>query len=203
MDSGDGEMKFYYISFFSLTLLGIIYVIGTAVLALFGAWLSKRTRNAKKAMVPLFVLLYIGPISEELWIARNFGHLCRKEAGLFINKIVEVDGFYDDTHGWRGDLLRDSGYTWMEGRDDSGGKIQYWRHELVGNEIQSFVIDHPTARYRYEKDSGIRESHKVWRQSSRVTDIHLQEVLGHYTRFSRQAPWFFIGLDDPGLCWRP
>jgi len=87
-------MKFY-IDIVSLLFLGLIYLTGTAVLGWFGPWLRKRWKGAWMLMVPLFLLLYIGPVAEELWIAWNFGRLCRKDAGLAVYKIVEVDGFYD------------------------------------------------------------------------------------------------------------
>ena len=90
-------MRFYYISIFSILLLGLIYLIGTGLLTWFGLWLRKRWKRAWMLMVPLFLLLYAGPVAEEFWIAWNFGQLCKKDAGIFIYKTVEVEGFYDST----------------------------------------------------------------------------------------------------------
>ena len=90
-------MRFYYIGLFSLLLLGVVYFVGTGLLVWLGSWLRKRWKHAWIAMVPLFVLLYIGPVAEELWIAWNFGQLCKKDAGIFVNRTVEVEGFYDAT----------------------------------------------------------------------------------------------------------
>ncbi|HWQ37905.1 MAG TPA: hypothetical protein VNM24_04710, partial [Burkholderiales bacterium] len=66
-------MRFYSIGLFSVVLLAVIYFVGTWVLVAFGAWLRRRWKRAWWAMVPLFLLLYIAPIAEELWIAWNFG----------------------------------------------------------------------------------------------------------------------------------
>ena len=194
-------MRVYYISFFSLILLGVIYAVGTGLLVWFGSWLRKQWKWAWIVMVPLFLLLYAAPVAEEFWIAWNFAQLCRKDAGIFIIKTVEVEGFYDETHGWRADKLRDSGYRWVEGR----GVESYWRHEWVGDEIRSFKIDHPTARYHYRwPDFNIQVGHKIYKQSEAVIDAQTQTVLGGSNRYGRKSPWFFVALDDPGMsCPRP
>ena len=107
-------MKFYYISIFSILLLGLIYLIGTGVLAWFGLWLRKRWKQAWMLMVPLFLLLYAGPVAEEFWIAWNFGQLCKKDAGLFVYKTVETDGFYDATMRSAFENTKLGGYHFVE-----------------------------------------------------------------------------------------
>lgn len=193
-------MRFYYISIFSVMFLGVLYLLGTGLLV----WIWYRLRKWKWAwmvMVPLFVLLYIGPIAEELWIAWNFGRLCSKDAGIFVYKTVQVEGFYDDTHGWRADKLRASGYQWVEGR----GADSYWRHEQVGNEVRSSKIDRPTARYWYRwSDFNTPVGYKIFKQGELIVDQHSGEILGTSVMYGRKSPWFFIALDDPGMsCPRP
>jgi len=196
-------MRFYYISILSIVLLAVIYLIGTVLLVWLGKWLRKRWKHAWVAVTPLFLLLYLGPVAEEFWIAWNFGQLCKKDAGIFIYKTVEVDGFYDDTHGWRADKLRESGYRWIEGR----GRESLWRHERVGEgeEIRSFKIERATARYQYKwPDFNTQVGHKIYKQSEAVIDMETREVLGGSTRYGRKAPWFFVALDVPGMgCPRP
>ena len=138
-------MRFYYISLFSLILLGLIYVFGTVFLVWLRKLLKKRWNGAWKVMVPLFLLLYIGPIAEELWIAWNFGQLCKKEAGIFINKTVEVDGFYDDTGGTIG-IVRDGGYKWAEGPGRNGNgayRLTKGDDALTLKAIARFESDNP------------------------------------------------------------
>ncbi len=189
-------MRFYYISIFSVMLLGIIYLVGTGLLVWIGLWLRKRWKKAWMVMVPLFLLLYAGPVAEEFWIAWNFGKLCNKDAGIFVYKTVEVDGFYDDTtHWWR--QLSESEYKFVESRDNTYGGL--YRVERDGKALRHFKIEQPSAKHHYEKDSGVRVTHKVYRQSSTVEEIPTHLILGRYIRYSRQAPWFFIGLDDPGF----
>ena len=195
-------MRFYYISIFSVVFLGLIYLIGTGLLAWLGLWLRKRWRRAGMVMVPLFLLLYIAPIAEEFWIAWNFGRLCKKDAGLFVYKTVEVEGFYDDTHSWTERRMNEPAgqqFRFMEGRGQRNGTDVYWRHERIGGAIRSFEIDHPTARYHFSRDPGKNIAHKLAKQESRVFDSQTGEALGEYRVYIRKAPWFFIGLDRPNM----
>lgn len=90
-------MRFYYISIISVLLLIVIWVVGTGLLVWLGSHLRKTRKRVWPLMVPLFLILYIGPIAEELLIARNFDRLCKENAGIFIYKTVEVEGLYDST----------------------------------------------------------------------------------------------------------
>jgi len=188
-------MRFYYISIFSVVFLGLIYLIGTGLLAWIGLWLRKRWKRAWTVMVPLFLLLYIAPIGEEFWIAWNFGRLCKKDAGLFVYKTVEVEGFYDDTiHWWR--QLAESKYQFMESRDNTYGGL--YRVERDGSGVRHFKIERPTARYHYRwphMDTPMR--HKVEKIERIVVDSQTGETLARETKYRRKAPWFFIGLDRP------
>lgn len=190
-------MRFYYISIFSILLLGLIYLIGTGLLTWFGLWLRKRWKRAWMLMVPLFLLLYAGPVAEEFWIAWNFGQLCQKDAGIFIYKTVDAEGFYDDTtHWWR--QLAESNYQFVESRDNIYGGL--WRVERDGKEVRHFKIDHPTARYQHRRLAWHTPvSHEVKRFENVVIDIQANEVLGRYVDYYRGAPWFFIALDRPTI----
>jgi hypothetical protein len=92
--------------------------------------------------------------------------LCKKDAGIFVYKTVEVEGFYDDTtHWWR--QLIESNYQFVESRDNTYGGL--WRVERDGKGVRHFKIDRPTARYHYTTNIyGTRVAHKITRQESRV-----------------------------------
>ena len=108
-------MAFYPFSIPSYVPLAIAYAV---MLLLYGFfwWLSRAMKaRAVVRVIAAFVLLLV-PISEELWIAWNFGQAC-KDAGTFIGQTVEVDGFYDDTSGWGPRQLSESKYKFMESRD--------------------------------------------------------------------------------------
>lgn len=108
-------MGFYYISLFSIFPLGIAWgVLGVVYWRVARAMRGKPYRLAVLGMVAALFLL--APLSEELWIAWNFGRAC-KDAGTFISRTVFVDGFYDDTTGWGPRQLAESKYTFMESRD--------------------------------------------------------------------------------------
>lgn len=190
-------MRFFYVSLFSLILLGLIYVFGTMFLVWLGKTLRRRWDGAWKLMVPLFLLLYIGPIAEELWISWNFGQLCKKDAGIFVYETVEVDGFYDDTsHWWR--QLAESDYQFVESRDNTFGGL--YRVERDGENLKHSEIERPTARYHYkELASHLPATHQVKKFERVVVDQENGEVLGRYLNYYRGAPWFFIGLDSPTI----
>ena len=196
-------MRFYYISVFSVVLLGLIYVVGTAVLA----WLWYSLRKWKRAwmlMVPLFALLYISPVAEELWIAWNFEQLCKKDAGIFVYKTVEVEGFYDATRSTHDGPPTDqsivefeqSGYRFYERRFGDTGKVVHI--EKTNGVWVPTVLDHPSARYHYKwPHMNTPWMHKVTKIERVVIDSETGEILGRYLDYTREAPWFFIGLDRP------
>ncbi len=161
-------MRFYYISIFSVMLLGLFYLIGTGLLAALWLWLRKRWKKAWIAMVPLFLLLYAAPVAEEFWIAWNFGQLCKKDAGIFIYKTVEADGFYDDTRPAHAGpptplavkSMNESGYRFHERplRDNKGGPTKVVRIEKVDGQWTSTVprpprgkVLLPVAAYEYPR----------------------------------------------------
>ena len=201
-------MRFYYISIISIFLLTMIYAFGTAVLA--GMWLGLRKRWKKIWMLvlPLLLLLYVAPIVEELWIAWNFGQLCKKDAGIFIYKTVEAEGFYDATRpthaGPRNqqaaeDLDR-GGYRYYEMvfPNYEGGPIKVVHLEKVNGVWTATVLDHPTARYHYSwPHMDTPMNHKVEKIERVVSDKETGELLARETKYRRRAPWFFLGLDRP------
>jgi hypothetical protein len=204
-------MRFYYLSIFSLLLLGVIYFIGTGLLVWFGSWLRRRWKRAWVLMVPLFVLLLIAPVAEELWIAWNFGQLCKKDAGIFVNKTVEVEGYYDATAGLlqvynpvdprTAKAFDERGYKFYEMSlsDPRGGPTRVVHFEKLHGEWTPTVLDHPTAKYHFNMDSGLKVTHGVWSQTAAVRDAQSEALVARYTRYNREAPWFFIGLDRPRI----
>ena len=99
----------------SIAVLSVAYI----VLAIVFAGVVRITRGAPKRAAILgvvAVVFLVMPVSEELWIARNFGQAC-KDAGTFVHRKAQVAGFYDDTTGWGPRQLADSKYQFMESRD--------------------------------------------------------------------------------------
>jgi len=189
-------MRFYYFSVFSWMAYGLYLVL--VVGALSALW--SKAFNLKLANPVYWILvaaITIGPWSEELWIAYNFDYLCRKDAGVFINKTVEVDGFYDDTtHWWR--QLAESKYKFVESKDYIDKTL--WRVERAGDEIRHFRIDKPTARYHYKRvDVHTPVAHQIKRFENVVVDSQSGEVLARYTDYSRGPYWFFISLGTASI----
>jgi hypothetical protein len=111
-------MRFYYFSLFSWIAYAVVVTAAIAVLWL--VWSKLLGRKRLDAVYwGLVAAILVAPWSEELWIAYNFGHLCRKDAGLVISKTAKVDGFYDDT-GTRTRLVS-LPYKFVESPDGHGG----------------------------------------------------------------------------------
>ncbi len=186
-------MGFYYTSFFSIVPLGIAY--GALALLYWALVRGTRGMPARAVVLGLAVPVFlVAPVAEELWIAWNFGQAC-KEAGTFIHKKVQVEGFYDDTSHWWRQLKENSNYQFVESRDQSNGTL--WRVERHGEEVKHFRIDRATARHHYNWLSHLPQAHKVVKHDATVTDIETKEILGRELNYGRHAPWFFIGLDAP------
>lgn len=228
-------MGFYYVSIFSIVPLGIAY--GLLALIYWGVIRASRGTPARKTILSVVGAVFLVlPVGEELWIAWNFGQACT-DAGTFIHKKVEVEGFYDDTMRGMTRLVGRPAYRFVESPDD-GGKVRriehaseaekaralaWWMEKNPGNKpgandwitqavddrVQVTVemntnfawritkLDRPTARYHFSVDSGVQTAHKVGKQSSTVIDSQTGELLGQYTRYHREAPWFFISLGSP------
>jgi hypothetical protein len=196
-------MGFYYISIFSIIPLGIAY--GILALIYWGVARVTRGARARTAILSLVgVIFLILPISEELWIAWSFGQAC-KEAGTFISKKVQVEGFYDDTRSTHAgtptpqavDSFEKSGYRFFEMK----GREKFVRIEKSDGQWKPVVLDRPTARYHFrvtDPMDGTRVAYKVSRSGSVVIDKETNEEIARYTSFGRSPPWFFVGLDVPG-----
>jgi hypothetical protein len=197
-------MAFYYISVFSIIPLGIAY--GLLALVYWGLVRVTRGARARRAILSgIAVAFLILPVSEELWIAWNFAQACQ-QSGTFINKTVQVEGFYDDTRSTHAgkptsqavQSFEKSGYRFLEMRGD--GKVV--RIEKVNGEWKPTLLDRPTARYQFKYTdpmNGTPWGHKIVRTGSVVIDSQTNDEIARYTSYGRGAPWFFIWLDKPGF----
>lgn len=142
-------MLFYYFSLFSFIAYGVFVFI--AIVLLWLVWtklLRLRVRNLLYWV--LIASIVIGPWGEELWIAYNFGRLCRKDAGLFIYKTAKVDGFYDDTTGWGPRQLAASGYEFVESRDILHKKLLRVERANEASRVRvlEWYAQHPSEAHR-------------------------------------------------------
>ncbi len=187
-------MSFYYPSIFSFIFLAVLYAVVLGLIWLVWVKLVKRKFSGPAAW-GVMALVIVAPWLEEFWIAWNFGQFCRKDAGLVVHKVVEVEGFYDDTtHWWR--QLAESKYQFVESRDNTYGGL--YRVEKNGSEIRHYKIDRLTARYHYFRNIyGEDVSYKITRVEARITDSKNGEVIGKYVSYGRGPYWFYISLGKP------
>lgn len=129
-------MGFYYISIFSIVPLGIAY--GLLALVYWGVMRGTRAMPGRMAILSLVgVIFLILPIGEELWIAWNFGQAC-KEAGTFIHKKVQVEGFYDATMRSAYENTKPGQFRFVEQATADGEAFE--RVERVDDESRSKAI---------------------------------------------------------------
>ncbi|HZP87588.1 MAG TPA: hypothetical protein VFB54_12285 [Burkholderiales bacterium] len=201
-------MSFYPFSILSLIVLVPIYLVGAAFLTWYGRRVKARRPDAWKVMLPLSLLVYIAPIGEELWIAGNFAYLCSKDAGIFVYKTVEVEGFYDATRPTHSgppspqtrDELEAGGYRFYEMPfpDRTGRPARIVHLEKKEGEWVSAVLDYPTATYQYRRvHLNTPVAQKIGKLERLVIHVDGEEVLGRSIDYSRRPPWFLIGLDGP------
>jgi hypothetical protein len=194
-------MGFYYISIFSLIPLAIAY--GLLALVFWGLTrITREMRGRKAVLVAVGAVFLVLPVAEEVWIAWNFAQACG-EAGTFIYKRVQVEGFYDDTRTTHAGpptpqavkSFEESGYQFLEMK----GKEKFIRIEKTDGNWRAVVLDQPKARYHYRWPDpyGVRVAHKVGKSERLVIDTETNEQIARYTGFGRRPPWFWIGLDTP------
>ena len=202
-------MGFYYFSILSVVPLGIAY--GLLALVFWGiARLTRGMAGRKVLLVVIGIVFLVIPVAEELWIAWNFGQAC-KEAGTFIYRKVQVEGFYDDTRPGRPGPLAEqakrsmdqSGYLFHERPllDTRGGAAKVVRYEKVNGDWLSKVIDRPTARYHYKWPNhyGVRVAYKVGKSERVVIDTQNNKQIARYISFGRRPPWYWIALNTPAF----
>jgi hypothetical protein len=147
-------MGFYYFSLFSWMAFLFYFAIAAAIILK----ICQANKLSNRWKASLLVVTFIAPWTEELWISYNFGQLCRNDAGKFIYKTVNVDGFYDDATEWGTRQLSESGYKFMESRENLG-RERLWRVERVDNVIRdrTIALDVENNRGKLPPDHGYIE----------------------------------------------
>ncbi len=136
-------MRFYYSSIISLIFIAILYAVVLGVIWFVWVKLKKRKFSGPAAW-SVIALVLVAPWLEEFWIAWNFGQLCRKDAGIVINKTVEVDGFYDDSGRTVTRIVGMPSYQFVESKEGSGfRRVERATDEEKDQAIEWFVAKHP------------------------------------------------------------
>jgi len=141
-------MRFYYFSLFSWMAYGVAVVV--AIVLLWMIWTKLlRLKLTNPVYWILVAAILVAPWGEELWISYNFDRLCRKDAGMFISKTVEADGYYNDT----GVITRIVGgptYNFIESPDGKGSfhRVEHATNEEKAHALAWYTEHHPTAKLR-------------------------------------------------------
>lgn len=175
-------------SFLGYAIIAGLYVI-TALLAL-ALWRSLRRYRWLKA--PLAVLLtvlvstvLVLPWAEEIRLAQRFEALC-ETAGVHVTRQVEVDGYYDDIMRSGYLLINEKGYSVMEHRSLTKGKIEHVRKD--GNEWTITQLEQPTARYHHRYSNRrpwVSVEWKLVKSEQQILDTETGIIIARNTRFKR------------------
>ncbi len=117
-------MKFYYVSMVGVILIALIYRLGTGVLVWVWCRLRWKMKGAWRAMLPLFFLLYISPIAEELWIAWQFGQFCNSGDPDLLGKEAGY-GSWQVAHKV---IRREQAVMHQDSRQRVGSAVTFQRH---------------------------------------------------------------------------
>ncbi len=204
-----------------LAIASVFWIVGYKFVLrpLWQACEAKPWRRAPIAVLALAFLIL--PYADELWIAWRFSNLC-EDAGVHINRKVEVEGFVDATT--RESLayaeefvitdpgpIRDfdrAGYRFTESLF-SNGKVRHL--ERVPGGIRVTILDRPMARYVYKFANPKREvaiGLKLEKRETIIVDSKTEEVIGRETSFNRYPGWIeglwvrFLGSGQT-ICNRP
>ncbi|MCW5575159.1 MAG: hypothetical protein KIT13_03595 [Burkholderiales bacterium] len=196
-------MRFYYPSIFSLIFIAVLYAIVLGVFWFIWVKLYKR-KFSGPAVWPVVTLVLVLPWLEEFWIAWNFGQLCRKDAGIVINRTVEVEGYFNDTGRTITRIVGGPSYKFIESREErkfrEGRKFR--RVEKASDEekehaIAWFIETYPGKELKKNRNEWIM--HPVDEQVQinvevdtgyawRVTKLDRPTARYHYKVLNRHTP---------------
>ena len=174
-------MGFYYFSIVSFLAASAV----SAVVVGFLVTIRRRLGLNKGWLYVLIPVAIIAPWSEELWIAYNFGQLCRKDAGLFIYKTVEAEGYYYDATTPVTRLPPGSPYRFIESPDDVE---KFRRVDLASTEEKQRALKWYSEEYRGKR---FEKNKNEWIKYP-MTD-HMQVVVEIDSGYA----WRVTKLDKP------
>jgi hypothetical protein len=153
------------------------------------------------ARLVTIAILWVGAFIAAYWdvyrIAREARRLCNTEAGMYVHRTVEAEGFMgvSDIEHWA-----EKGFRFVE--MEFAGQQRY-RYALVGGEVVKEHVDELRSRYEYTTDSTVLEMPFV-RTRDLIRDRSTGEVLGEVVAFKKYPGWLdsrFVGL--LGFSWTP
>ena len=194
--------------FLGITVIGwvlivLVYVpLAGAVMWLLAKWLRPVGRAKWPVLAGVGLALAALPVADSVWLDWKFGQLC-KGAGLKVNRVVETDGFFDESdYGYRGpDFLRRRGLRYLEWKDKHG----IWRLERSVEEFSKISISQPSARYRYTSTPHKSIGYMLEQKEERVTDTLTNEVTARsiwyfrYPSFVDRLWWRYLD-HQPTIC---
>ncbi len=138
-------MRFYYPSIFSLIFIAVFYAIVLGAFRFIWVRIYKRKFSGPVALSVVALVLVL-PWLEEFWIAWNFGQLCRKDAGIVINRTVEVEGFYGDSVAGSLELVKSGRYRFIESRynkDKGVRRLEFGDANFLRQAIEHYQRENP------------------------------------------------------------
>lgn len=182
-------MSFYYPSIFSFIFLAVLYAVVLGLIWLVWVKLAKRKFSGPAAW-GVVALVIVAPWLEEFWIAWHFGRLCKKDAGLVVHQVVEVEGFYSDPATGSLELVKSGGYKFIESKSDKGvNRIEIGDADFLRQATERYQQENPNQiaaekdYFRVKLDSNTEAL--VYPKKSdgwRITNLNRPTARYHYTR---------------------
>jgi hypothetical protein len=202
-------MSFYYFSFLGAALALLLGICAAGVFWLLWRGVLKRNISARAFVLSLPVFLLL-PWFEEFWIAYHFDRFCRKDAGIFVHRVVEADGYFDATARLRrinNPVLavtaeefdrRGFKYYEMSLADPTMPQNKVAHFKRVSGKWVGTTLERPIARYHYRRpQSHTPVAYKIKAFEWTVEDVMSSSVIAREKAYAREAHWLYIGLDRP------
>jgi hypothetical protein len=199
------HMDGYMISVVSVAIIALYSWLVLFVCVLIEKLLLRRfsPKVCRSLLAPPALVLLALPWVEEAWIVWHYNE-ARKDAGVWVYRQVEVEGFYDETLGGGWEYVKKYGFKFME-TNISNARTRYQEKVLhierpadLGmpfDQWSTTLLDRPTARYHvvyaYHPRRHVHEEPIGWKLEKieyRVIDSQTGEILGRKTTIIRVLP---------------
>lgn len=206
-----------FISPFGIIIMAVFYLIATFPMI----FLWKKIRHLRYRwwlFVPLILIIMVLPIADELWISYNFYKVC-KDAGVYLTRKIEVEGYYNETGGGVDipGVVKGYGeneFSFVErliGYNPEEKPLKVSHVEKNNGEWYVTILDQPTARYHYKHADPRRWvpiGFQLYKNEMQIVDSETGEIISRETSFSRypslvEGLWIRFFGSGQKICNRP
>lgn len=182
---------------FSLSPIGIFLVVAVnfvlfIVFQFFWNMLPAGQARRVKILCATLLVVTAAMTWDAFIVGYNKEKYC-KQAGVYVEELVRVEGYYDDIYSWVGEdsakhLVNSSAFRYIEYRDWRDNK--YYRLERDGQRTTRVIIDRPHSRYHLKNShSDATVAYLVRMSRSVVLDTETNKVIGEGKSYYLMPSW--------------